>query len=256
MSVIASALTERWHALGIQAGDTLLLHSSAKRTLTETGATPAELLQSFTDALGAGGTLVLPLFNFDFCEGVPFHYRDTPSRTGILSELARLDPRAVLSGHPVYRFAAIGKNAERFAVDNRKAFEDSGPFGVLDLLDAKVAALDLDDAHSMTAYHYVESNYPHRVTWRYHKTFGGMYTGPEGESRREYSVFVRNREAGCVTDVNPCGEMLWTTKIYHGERPGVASGLRWCWLRDFYLAVSAVVLAGMGDRLLYKKIPR
>ena len=64
-------LSENWARCGVNSGDLLLVHSNIKRTLVTARLegvqlTPDDILDSFLECLGSSGTLVLPLFNFDF----------------------------------------------------------------------------------------------------------------------------------------------------------------------------------------------
>ena len=65
-------LTSRWHSSGINNGDCVLLHSNVKRLIRElirAGIkSPIDfILDSLLNAVGDNGTLMIPLFNFDFC---------------------------------------------------------------------------------------------------------------------------------------------------------------------------------------------
>ncbi len=177
-------LKDRWLRSGIEPGDTILIHSNIKRTLIElrrsgVAVTPEEILQSFLDALGTQGTLLLPLFSFDFASGVPFDIRTSPSRMGALTEAGRLHKDAVRTGHPIYSFAVIGHHSEAFAnLDNESGYAEDSPFGVLRTLNGKIGVLDLEDQNSMTFYHHVEEVM--QVDYRYYKTFTAGLHGLEG----------------------------------------------------------------------------
>lgn len=251
------ALAEAWTRAGIRAGDTVLIHSSLKQTLRRClkqglRVTPGAVLDSFLAAVGSDGTLLLPLFNFDFTTGTPFDMRSTPSQMGSLTEEARLRPGAVRTGHPIYSFAAIGRQAERFrGVDNRSGYGADSPFGLLRELGGKIAVLNLPDQHSMTFYHHVEEM--HEVPYRYHKPFTGAYTDASGATeQRTYSLFVRNLEMGVLTHVNPAGELLWEQGLYAGERPDEGAGLRVIGAREMYDVVSAIIRSGRAEGLLYR----
>jgi len=107
-------------------------YSNIKRTLLEykrngSSISPGDILDSLLDVLGQQGTLLLPLFNFDFTQGVPFDIRTTPSQMGSLTEVARKHKDAIRTGHPIYSFAVIGNYQKLFSkVDNESAYaEDS-----------------------------------------------------------------------------------------------------------------------------------
>ena len=247
---MTSLLAQNWRECGIQPGDTVLVHSSLKRTLTEHNTTPQAVMESFIEAAGPEGTVLFPLFNFDFTKGVPFDIRNTPSQMGALTEAARLHPGAVRSGHPIYSFAIIGLNAEKFKVDNFSGYGADSPFGILRELDGKIAVLDLADLNSMTFYHHIEEM--HEVDYRFHKKFTAPYTNIHGEtSERTYGLFVRDLERGVTTDVDPMGELLWQKGLYHGQRPKEGTGLRTINANAMFAAVSEVIKAGKAEGLLY-----
>ncbi len=226
-----SALRERWCKSGVERGDVILVHSNIRRTLAEFrragfAIRPEDILQSFLDLVGPQGTILLPLFNFDFVAGVRFDIRSTPSQMGALTEVGRLHKESVRTGHPIYSFAVIGSRAKEFEnVDNESGYSEDSPFGILRRMDGKIASLDLDDQSSMTFYHHVEE--VKKVEYRYFKTFSSDYTNWSGETRnKSYRLFVRDLERGVQTNVNPAGELLWKEGLYKGQRPGIGSGLR------------------------------
>jgi aminoglycoside 3-N-acetyltransferase len=230
MSVVAQ-LSQQWRGCGVERGDTLLVHSDIRRTLRTARKagyrlTPDEVLESFLDAIGPDGTLLLPTFNFGFTSGTPFDIRQTPSQMGVLSEAGRQHPGSVRTGHPVYSFAAIGARASLFAgMNNRSAFADDSPFGLLRRLEGRIAVLDVDDHDSMTFYHHVEE--VKRVPYRIFKDFRGTYIDSDGRvAERTYTLYVRDLERGVVGLGNPAAELMWDAGVYRGERPGTGAGLR------------------------------
>lgn len=125
--------------------------------------------------------MLFPLFNFDFTESIPFDIRSTPSRMGALAETARTWPGSVRTGHPIYSFAALGAQAQKFSgVDNRSGYSANSTFCMLHDMDGHIAIIDLPDQHSMTFYHHVEEM--HEVPYRYFKDFSGSYTDAAGQT--------------------------------------------------------------------------
>jgi aminoglycoside N3'-acetyltransferase len=250
-------LVEDWRRGGIQEGDTVLVHSSLRKTFRKylkhgIKLSVEDILFSFITAVGPSGTLLLPLFNFDFASGVPFDIRNTPSHMGALTEAGRKHPGAVRTGHPIYSFAVLGAHADRFQdVDNHSGYGADSPFAILRELDGNIAVLNLSDQDSMTFYHHIEEM--HQVPYRYMKEFSGEYTDAEGVTTlRTYSLFVRDLEKGVLTHVNPMGELLWTNKLYKGERPNQGNGLRVISARAMYKFVSDIIETGDVKGLLYK----
>jgi aminoglycoside 3-N-acetyltransferase len=256
MSVVEE-LAYKWQQAGISQGDTILIHSSLKRTLKslmkeDQKISPQVILDSFLEAVGSSGTLLLPLFNFDFTEGIPFDYNNTPSKMGILTELARKHPNAIRTGHPIYSFAVIGHHSEKFrTVNNFSGYGHDSPFATLRQMNGKIAVLDLPDQNSMTFYHHVEEM--NLVSYRYQKTFTGEYIDGTGHKDvRTYGLFVRNIEAGVITHVNPLGELMWENGLYSGFRPGENCGLRVVNAQKMFDFVSKIIASGKSKGLLYR----
>ena len=142
-------LAQTWRNSGIDEGDTILIHSSIKRTMqsiTNKGIifNVDDLLQSFIEAVGINGTLVFPLFNFNFKEEKFFDINKTVSDMGLLTETARLHPESARTGHPMYSFCAIGRESNKFKIiDNKSAFGKDSPFDLIKELGGKLELLIL-----------------------------------------------------------------------------------------------------------------
>jgi len=251
------ALSDEWTAAGVEKGDVLLVHSNIKRTFRRylklgIKLSPQDIIESFLSAVGPSGTLLLPLFNFDFTKGIPFDIRDTPSHMGVLTEAGRMHPLAVRTGHPIYSFVAIGHDAEKFrGLNNFSGYGHDSPFSVLKNLDGKIAVLDLPDQNSMTFYHYVEEM--HDVDYRYHKQFTADYSEQSGATEsRTYGLFVRNIENGVLTHVDPAGELMWDQGLYSGSRPNEDSGLRIVSAQKMYDFVAGIITSGNAENILYR----
>lgn len=253
---IENRLALDWQSSGIKDGDTVLLHSNVSNTLRrmkKMGEKPSLeiVLNSFLTAVGSEGTLILPLFNFDFTQGVTFDFHETPSHMGALTELARKYPGAIRTGHPIYSFAVIGANAFKFdGVKNFSGYGKDSPFAIIHELKSKIAVLDLPDQNSMTFYHYVEETCD--VPYRYHKTFTARYKDTDGFlENKTFGLFVRDIEAGVRTKVDPMGELLWEQGLYEGNRPKVGTGLRTINAAALYDETKRVIDNGNAKGLLY-----
>lgn len=256
--MLTEKLAAEWRNAGIQPGDTVLIHSSLKRTFLrwqeeEESLDVQKILDSFFLAVGESGTLMLPLFNFDFSsKGSPFDIRNTPSQMGSLTNTARLMEGAVRTGHPIYSFAVLGaKKAEFEGIDNFSGYAADSPFAVLRKLNGKIASLNLMDQNSMTFYHHVEEL--HEVDYRYMKEFTGDYTDWNGHTeQRTYALYVRNVEKGVLTHVNPCGELMWDAGLYSGCRPDQGCGMRVIDANAMYDFVSDIITSGRAKNILYR----
>ena len=211
-------LSERWRASGIENGDLILLHTDIIRTLAimkRKGYKPCVkvILDSFLEAVGEKGTLLVPTFNFDFTKGVPFSITSTKSQMGALTEAARNHPNAVRTGHPVYSFCVLGGLSYKFeGLDNISGYGTDSSFAVLRELSGKIGVLDLDENNSMTFHHHIEEMMS--VPYRYMKDFTGTYYDKFGNrSVKTYSIYVRNLELKVETSLNPLGEKIWGQNI-------------------------------------------
>lgn len=253
---IIKTLAADWKSAGVEEGDTILVHSSLSRTLRRVvkmggKADPSIIVRSFLHALGKEGTLIAPLFNFEFTQGVPFDIRESKSAMGSFTEAVRKWPGAVRTGHPIYSFAVVGGKAELFqGVNNFSGYGSDSPFSILHKINGKIGVIDLPDQNSMTFYHYVEES--NNVPYRYHKKFTGDYTGLDGvTSQKTYGLFVRDIEKGVFTNVDPMGEILWDKGLYIGFRPGTDCGLRVIKAKPLFDEVSKIINAGSAKGILY-----
>lgn len=257
---ISERMAGEWRDSGIERGDTVLLHSRIgplMRRYRARGTEPAigDVLESFLAAVGPQGSILFPAFRYDFAQGKPFDMRTTPSGMGSLSELARQRCDQNRTGHPFFSFSVFGRLApELKGVINLEDFGDDSPFHRLHLEGGKIAVLDLDDQHSMTFYHYVERRLS--VPYRFTKHFTGTHVDLDGTERRlTFDMFVRDLDAGVVTDVNPMGELLWQQGLYRGNCADEGTGLRTIATRDLFDATAKVIQTGQALGHLYRIEP-
>lgn len=102
-------LVRQLRALGVRPGTVLLVHTSFRAVRPVAGG-PAEFIAALIEALGPGGTLVMPSWTGD--DDRPFDPRTTPAAAdlGIVAEVFRSWPGVSRSDHP-QAFAAIGPQA-------------------------------------------------------------------------------------------------------------------------------------------------
>lgn len=153
-----------------------------------------ELIDRLQELTGREGTLLFPVFNWDFCKGIGFDYRRTPARTGALSKAALKRADFVRTAHPMYSFAVWGAHSRELAENrSRDAFGPGTIFEQLYNWGAKALALGLPALRGLTYIHHVEQLVG--VPYRYHKEFTADYTDADGVcSSRTYRMFVRDLE--------------------------------------------------------------
>lgn len=254
---IVSFLKDKWQESGVETDDVLLVHSSLRRVLKRASdelgikVTPEMVYSSLIDAVGKEGTLILPLFNFDFPKTKFFDIRNTPSHMGTLTEIARKHKDAIRTGHPIYSFAVRGKHADKFKdIDNVSGYGSDSPFAIIQQLEGKLASIGLSDQNSMTSYHYVEEC--NQVDYRYFKEFEGEYIDANGvSSNKTYKLFVRNIKEGVTTDVDRAMNLLWDKGLYKGEEFNEGYGMRTILFKDFFDTIDKIIKDGKAIDFLY-----
>ncbi|WP_329340500.1 AAC(3) family N-acetyltransferase [Streptomyces sp. NBC_00663] len=167
--------------LGVQDGETLLVHSSLKSLGWVCGG-PVAVVQGLLDALGPKGTLVVPTQTGGLSDPadwenppVPVEWWDeirtsmppydpliTPSRgVGVLPETVRTWPGALRSAHPQTSFAALGARA-REVIDGHATdcrLGERSPLARLEALHARVLLLGAG-YDACTTFHLAEYRIP------------------------------------------------------------------------------------------------
>jgi aminoglycoside 3-N-acetyltransferase len=214
-------LVEGFRSLGVEEGDTLLVHSSYK-SFGEAEGGPLTVVQALEAALGPEGTLIMPTFNFDFNKGVPWDVRTTPSKMGVLTELVRQDPRARRVFHPFYSFAILGKHADTLgSLRYKSSYERNSVFGKLRDLDGKIMVIGLSYTNSMTFFHHIEQM--EGVDYRFLKQFTGEVTDENGNTYTDtFEMLVRDIDKGVVTEVDPMGFLMEEKGIIQVRKIGEA----------------------------------
>jgi aminoglycoside 3-N-acetyltransferase len=165
----------------------------------------------------------MPTFNFDFCKGIPWDIRSTPSHMGIITNLVREHPDAKRVFHPIYSFAVLGKHAGYLTEGRYKSsYGENSVFGLLRELDGKIMIVGLSYTNSMTFFHHIEEM--EGVDYRFMKSFTGMVTDEDGYTYEDtFTMLVRDLEKGVVTEVDPMGELMEAAGIVSVDQIGEAT---------------------------------
>jgi len=216
-------LVEGFQKLGVEQGDTLLVHSSYK-SFGEVEGGPQAVVRALETALGTDGdgTLIMPTFNFDFNQGKLWNVRKTRSKMGALTEIVRMDPRSKRVFHPFYSFAILGKHAEMLgSLRYKSAYERNSVFGKLRDLDGKIMVIGLSYNNSMTFFHHIEQM--EGVDYRFLKQFTGEVTDENGNTYTDtFEMLVRDIDKGVMTMVDPMGALMEEAGVIKSEKIGDA----------------------------------
>lgn len=171
------------------------------------------LLDQFQEALGAEGTLLIPTYNWGFCQGKPFDYKRTPSKTGAIGNAALRRKDFIRTKHPIYSFAVWGKDAEKLAtMENVESFGSDSPFAYLEQVNAKNVFIGASLRNSFTYIHYIEQKLG--AKYRYSKMFKSHYIDQDKvDSIREYAMYVRDLNLDVVCTPDPFVDILYANHL-------------------------------------------
>lgn len=200
--------------LGLETGDTVLVHSSLIGFNWKQYGGMEEFVdvvfESLQEVVGETGTLIFPVFNFSFSNNSPEGYwslKETESDMGVLTEYVRQHEDSVQTVHPFYSVVIIGDGAEEMGkIHNRNSFSEDYIFGEIHDRNAQILILGLEYNEAMTFFHYIEQQ--EGVDYRFKKNFHGTIEIHGKEYYDTYSMMVRDLDRGVETHVNPMGERL------------------------------------------------
>ncbi|MCI6474518.1 MAG: DUF4910 domain-containing protein [Mucispirillum sp.] len=211
--------------LEIKSGDIVLLTSNLTflaydATVNKEVFDENFILDTVISKIGSTGTLLLPVYNWDFCHGVTFDYKNTQSKTGHLGNLALKRDDFKRTKNPIYSFAVWGKDKDYLcSIDPVISLGKDSVFGYLHRVNAKNVVLDVDISDHYTICHYVEQ--VHGVPYRYNKYFKADYIDEYGnKSRKTYSMSVRYLELDVTSDTQIMYEELLKQNIAYERHIG------------------------------------
>ncbi len=156
-------LLQALQALGVQAGDSVLLHSAFGDDHGYRG-TIDQLIQVFLKAVGPEGHLLMVSLPYrtssiQYLSTLKrFDVRKTPSMMGLVSESFRRRPDVLRSLHPTHPVVVHGPRAEWFVAEHPDCLYPCGPgspFDKLALMDGKAVFFNVPFA-MYTFFHYLE----------------------------------------------------------------------------------------------------
>jgi len=231
-------------ALGLKDGDTVLVQSS----LIELGILTDVPLSKFVGAVydeirqcvGVNGTIVATTFSFGSTKGDMFDPESTPSKNGVLSEFIRKQPKAIRSPHPIQSVSAVGPMAADIChADPKSFYDETGPFGKLFALNAKVLLIGRRNVETASLSHYAEEQM--QVPYRYWKEFIVPYQFSGKITPRKYSMFVRDANLDSRIDLRTFSDHLEKSGALNVERVG-ASDIRMGYIRGI-VSEACLILA-------------
>lgn len=175
-----------------------------------------KFLHTLMDKIGSEGTILLPVFNWDFCVGKPFDYKQTPGKTGALGNAALKNPAFIRTRHPIYSFAVWGRHKDYLcAIETDDCFGTGSIFDYLYQNKAKAFVIGLNALEGFTMVHYVEQKIG--VPYRYFKKFEGTYIDNLGEHIKSAVMYVRDLDIDPQEDMEHLSDILEDLNISHTQ---------------------------------------
>ena len=192
--------------IGLQIGDSVLVHSSLKSIGKVVGG-PVSIILALERTIGEEGTLVMPTFSEHLCDpkdqdgsyteeerqaklrSMPAYFPDlTPvdKVNGFLTEVFRKQDGVHRSNHPHVSFAAWGAHSECVVEDHplENPLDQHSPLGTLYELGAKTLLLGVG-GDALTILHLSEYSVPQLTEKR--RTWSVKLSKGEGDPWTEYS---------------------------------------------------------------------
>lgn len=208
--------------IGIEKGDILDVSSDMMSILMycrrkKLRFDPNHMLDTLKEMVGESGTVMIRTFNWDFCHGEAFDIMHSPSRSGVLGDVAIKREDFKRTKHPIYSWMVWGRYQEELCeMTNTSAFGPDTPFEFLDKKQGKQLVLGNLTTTADTQTHHCEAMA--EVPYRCDKIFEGEYIDKDGVSSiRKYSMHVRPLNLNVsneVTATEAFGEMLKSKGIY------------------------------------------
>jgi aminoglycoside N3'-acetyltransferase len=166
----------------------------------------ADFLDGFVKAVGQGGTVLVPTFNFDLQNGDAFDVHRTRSISGALAQLALGHASFQRTGHPLHSFGVAGAAAPGLiATTPLSSFDRTSPFGLMHRQGAVLYGIDLPLDDLLTFAHYVEEQ--ETVAYRRFSDLWIHHTDRNGTTQRRR--FVRyTKKAGHINRFTPLESAL------------------------------------------------
>ena len=165
--------------LDISQGDIILLTTDLTRLLADCKNNNEKFdgkkfLDSIIKKIGNQGTLLLPTFNFDFCNGQTYDYLNSIPVTGALSKIALSMKGFKRTQHPIHSFATWGKDKDLLCnLQNLSSFGPGSPFEYLYKNNSKNLIIGIDYKLGFGSVHYCEEKVG--VDYRFLKSFKSHY---------------------------------------------------------------------------------
>lgn len=179
-----------------------------------------EFLNIIIEKIGEEGTLLLPTYNWSFCQGKPYDYNKTIGKTGYLGNIALKRNDFKRTKNPIYSFAVYGRDKDYLCnLDPVISFGRGSVFEYLHEKNAQNIIINVHFNDHYTICHYVEQVYG--CSYRYNKYFKSIYIDEYGNSsKKTYAMSVRYLEMNVQCDASALYNEFLKQNIAYEEHIG------------------------------------
>ena len=175
-------------------------------------------LETFESLVGSNGLLVMPTFTYSATKGETFEVNKTPSTVGVLTEYFRKQQNVYRSRHPIFSFAATGRDAASYTMlTDFDSLGETSLLGKLYKRNAWYLLFGISMEESATFVLYSEQKY--RVYYRYIKKFPALIK--DGNSIEAVEVPY------CVRDLSYDYDYGWGNLETRAKKEGIVQELTW-----------------------------
>ncbi|MFG5124592.1 AAC(3) family N-acetyltransferase [Campylobacter lari] len=179
--------------VGIRFGDIICVHSSLLNLgmpLLPKNIFLKTILESFYDAIGKEGTIIMPTFTYSFCKNQAYDKLQSKSAMGALSEFFRKQENVARTNDPIFSFAIKGKRKQCFLKNTTSCFGENSVYDILAKKNGKIILFGTEES-GYTFSHFIEEKF--QVPYRYYKTFSGEIVNENNQTLRcDIKYYVRN----------------------------------------------------------------
>ncbi|MCR6581829.1 AAC(3) family N-acetyltransferase [Campylobacter insulaenigrae] len=198
--------------VGIKKGDIICVHTELFKfgfPLLPKNEFLQTILESFFEAIGKEGTLIMPTFTYSFCKNQIYDKLNSKCEVGLLNEYFRKQKDVIRSNDPIFSFALWGAKKYNFIKKHDSCFGTNSIFDLLVKYNAKLILFGTREGHTIT--HYVEEKI--QVPYRYFKTFSGKMID---ETSKDISInyYVRHLDRPSLPNVDNINKIAQSTKHY------------------------------------------
>ncbi|MBI4088152.1 AAC(3) family N-acetyltransferase [Candidatus Kaiserbacteria bacterium] len=189
-SISYSDLARTIRHVGIKKGDVVFVHSDVsvfgKIVEKDRDVFFGSLVDLLKEAVGKGGTIIMPTFTYSMTEGKVFDVSNSPSTVGALTEYFRQLPDVVRTVEPILSVAIWGKHKKYLSAIGNSSYDKNSIFDNFHKLRGKMLFFG---SRACTFLHHVECM--HGVPYRFNKRFKGKIRNQGKIYEAEFMYYAR-----------------------------------------------------------------